>query len=837
MKSIVMRFGKVVGAVVVAALTAAPAAAAFKCLPTCSITDGRFLAIAGTGLDTLSPPELELAISVPAGSTSFDIGIFDGDGGEYDPPGDPNGNANWDSGLTALFEYELFADPDADGVGLIPVDLEPGEPTIFSPDMPDNAWRDFTVPTGPDALSPSGNYFYVLRIRLVVPTLITLNSFKVRTTAVLSGLTLDPVERPFSYIAPWTALSDLEVIYPNFPDTTPTTYDGTFRFYFDVPVSQDAITLWDGDFDHGSFDGSTLDTDDPDTPLLFLPPWATLETLPESAKGIGSPEDDTSGEDFGAYILRTPSVRYDVVAPGGTVYANDNPSGNVEWEKFTLSTDPFDPSEMDYSVPSLPPGTYALEIQGVDMLNLNALLLPFQVLCVEESGVPCVPLRPFLVGDTVFLDEDGDGIPGPGEPGISGVTMQLYDANGFLIGTTITDADGNYSFGVDDGTYEVRVAPSNFTTGPLVGYASTTGGESQTGTVDGDNELGFDFGYRGTARIGNRVWNDVDGDGLQEVGEAALNGVTVRLLDGDGNVLSTTVTSGDGIYSFANLAAGTYSVQVVSSTLPAGYTPTFDIDGPGTPHTATVILANGATNNDVDFGYRVSATLTLGDRVWEDTDGDGFQDGTETGLNGVTVRLLNGAGIVIATTVTAGDGNFSFANLAAGTYTVQVVSSTLPAGYTPTFDANGTGTPHAATVTVSGSRSDVDFGYKPPVAQPGTGTLGYWKNHSEAWPVQSITIGGRTYTKDQAIAIMATAGKGDKTYDMFKQLVAARLNVLIGNDASCISSTISAADSWMATYPVGSKVGGGSSVWTAVAPLHQSLDDYNNGRLCAPHRD
>jgi len=838
MKSIVMRFGKVVGAVLLTALTAAPASAAFKCLPTCSTTDGRFLAIAGTGFETLSPPELELAISVPAGSSSFDIGIFDGDGGEYNPPGDVFGEANWDSGMTALFEYELFADPDADGVGLIPVELEPGSPTIFSPDMPDNAWRDFTIPTGPEAESPSGNFFYVLRIRLALPTLITLNSFKVRTTAVLSGLTLDPVERPFSYIAPWTALSDISVIYPNFPDSVPTTYDGTFRFFFDVPVSQDTITLWDGDFDHGKFDLTEPDTDDPDTPLLFLPPWATLETLPESAKGAGIPADDTSPADFGVYILREPSVRYDVVLPnGGPVYANDNPSGNVEWEKFTLSTDPFDASEMDYSVPSLPPGTYTLEIQGVDMLNLNALLLPFRVLCVEETGVPCVPLRPFLVGDTVFLDEDGDGIPGPGETGIAGVTMQLYDDNGFLIATTTTDADGNYSFGVDNGSYEVRVAPSNFTTGPLVGYSSTTGGQSQTGTVDGDNELDFDFGYRGAGKVGDRVWNDADGDGVQDGGEAGLNGVTVRLLDGDGNVLATTVTSGDGNYSFGNLAAGAYAVQVVSSTLPAGMVQTYDADGLGTPHTAPVALANGATNNNVDFGYRVPPTLTLGDRVWDDTDGDGFQDGTETGLNGVTVRLLNSGGSVIATTVTSGDGNYSFPNLTAGTYTVQVVSSTLPAGYTPTYNANGTGTPHAATVTVSGSRSDVDFGYRPPVAQPGTGTLGYWKNHPEAWPVQAVTIGGRTYTKDQAIAIMATAGKGDKTYDMFKQLVAAKLNVLIGNSASCISATIAAADSWMSIYPVGSKVSGGSPAWTAGGPMHQTLDDYNNGRLCAPHRD
>jgi hypothetical protein len=41
----------------------------------------------------------------------------------------------------------------------------------------------------------------------------------------------------------------------------------------------------------------------------------------------------------------------------------------------------------------------------------------------------------------------------------------------------------------------------------------------------------------------------------------------------------------------------------------------------------------------------------------------------------------------------------------------------------------------------------------------------------------------------------------------------------------------------MAIYPAGSNVSGGSAAWTVGAPLHQTLDDYNNGRLCAPHRD
>jgi hypothetical protein len=124
----------------------------------------------------------------------------------------------------------------------------------------------------------------------------------------------------------------------------------------------------------------------------------------------------------------------------------------------------------------------------------------------------------------------------------------------------------------------------------------------------------------------------------------------------------------------------------------------------------------------------------------------------------------------------------------------------------------------------------------PPPSNPGTGTIGYWKNHASAWPVDQIVIGGRTYSKSAAISIMKTSGKGDKTYDMFNQLVAAKLNVLIGNDAECIDETIADADAWMTANPLGSKVKGGSSAWRTGEPLHGRLDQYNNGRLCAPHR-
>jgi hypothetical protein len=72
---------------------------------------------------------------------------------------------------------------------------------------------------------------------------------------------------------------------------------------------------------------------------------------------------------------------------------------------------------------------------------------------------------------------------------------------------------------------------------------------------------------------------------------------------------------------------------------------------------------------------------------------------------------------------------------------------------------------------------------------------------------------------------------------MFRSLVAAKLNVLIGNDSSCVATTIAQADGWMAAWgPVGSRVKASSLAWKLGEPLHRQLDDYNNGGLCAPAR-
>ena len=118
----------------------------------------------------------------------------------------------------------------------------------------------------------------------------------------------------------------------------------------------------------------------------------------------------------------------------------------------------------------------------------------------------------------------------------------------------------------------------------------------------------------------------------------------------------------------------------------------------------------------------------------------------------------------------------------------------------------------------------------------GAGTPGYWKNHPDAWPVESITIGGNTYTKEAAIRMIDSPIRGDKTITLFKALVATKLNLLMGTNSSCIADITAMADAWMKENPYGSWVPGSDDRWKVGEPLYWSLDDYNNGKLCAPRR-
>jgi hypothetical protein len=233
--------------------------------------------------------------------------------------------------------------------------------------------------------------------------------------------------------------------------------------------------------------------------------------------------------------------------------------------------------------------------------------------------------------------------------------------------------------------------------------------------------------------------------------------------------------------------------------------------------------------------------------VFNDVNHNGIQDAGEGGLVNVTVNIIDTASnTVIGSVQTDTNGFFALPVTGGEQVTVEAVPPSLfqlspvPAscpGVCNSGTLSLTGTSVAPPVVVSGLGTAVSFGFfQSAASNPGTGTPGFWKNHPDAWPVQTINIGGVDYSETTAIFWLGNLGK-DKTTTMFAQLVSAKLNLMIGNDGSCVSSTIAAADLWMANYgPVGQNVSGSSAAWGAGQPLAQTLDAYNNGLLCAPHR-
>ncbi len=352
---------------------------ALFCLPTCSSIDGRFLALStGSRFASLGDPVQNFQIVVPPGGASFEIGVFDGDCGGVDGVGDHH----WDKGA-APFELTVFVDPDQDGASTLAV-LGP----TASSGMANNGWTSFAVPKVSEAQNAAGNLVYRLEIRALDPSLRVINAFKVRSEGRL-GIRVD--QQPFGIFPSITDFPDGLIIFPDYPDLSTTTYDGVFDLPFYIPQEVEKLVIWDGDFDFGSFDGADQDTDDATTPgSPFLPDWATPVTVPEGA-AVGRPADDS--ESVG--IVRSPSVRYAVLHPGGRISTNDDASGNLEWENFVISTEAFDPRLMDVAVPgpALEAGIYRLRAEGVDMQNMNFLRLPGELLCVNAAGQPCQPVR------------------------------------------------------------------------------------------------------------------------------------------------------------------------------------------------------------------------------------------------------------------------------------------------------------------------------------------------------------------------------------------------------------------------------------------------------------
>lgn len=309
------------------------------------------------------------------------------------------------------------------------------------------------------------------------------------------------------------------------------------------------------------------------------------------------------------------------------------------------------------------------------------------------------------IGDTVWLDDDRDGVQDAGEPGVGGVSVVLYGPGGTEITRTTTDPQGRYQFpALPLGAYSVGFEgfPAGTTlTARRAGNDDTVDSDAdpttgRTGpltlTSQNPNLTNVDAGLLPPlGSIGDTVWRDGDRDGVQDAGEPGVPGVTVILRNGGGDELARTTTDAAGKYRFTGLPMGAHIVEFTA--LPTGSTFTtrgvggdraVDSDAdPATGRTGTVTLTPAVPDvTDVDAGL-VTPLGSIGDTVWRDDDRDGIQDAGEPGVAGVTVVLRNGAGDEVARKTTDLDGKYAFTGLALGDYSVEFTNLPTGSAFTP----------------------------------------------------------------------------------------------------------------------------------------------------------
>ena len=420
----------------------------------------------------------------------------------------------------------------------------------------------------------------------------------------------------------------------------------------------------------------------------------------------------------------------------------------------------------------------------------------------DSDSAEVTILTPARVGNLVWEDIDGDGLQEAGESGLNNVTVRLYTHSGTLVATTTTDSNGLYEFDrLFPGQYYIEfVAPPDYEfTFPNQGGDDTVDSDADPGTgrtptftlAEGDNQDQWDAGLYRPASVGNFVWHDVNGNGLQD-SENGVNGVTVHLYyagpDGifDASELSTpyrtTVTSGGGLYSFTNLPPGKYRLKFIPDST---YNLTFADQGtddgqdsdpdPTTGQTIDFALLSGESQDRWDAG--VYEPVTIGDRVWADTDGGADQDPGESGINNVSLTLrcagpdgtLSTGDDIVRTTQTATqggqDGIYAFTDVPPGLCQVEAAT---PGGYVPT-----TPTTLSRTLTSGETWDTADFGFISPTSVDiltfntyieAEGVVLTWRTRSEEgvtfFVVQRSISGKRGWRSIAAVVAQGTPYRG-----------------------------------------------------------------------------
>ena len=215
--------------------------------------------------------------------------------------------------------------------------------------------------------------------------------------------------------------------------------------------------------------------------------------------------------------------------------------------------------------------------------------------------------------------------------------------------------------------------------------------------------------FSGRGSIGGFVWDDLNGNGVFDIGEPGLQGLTV-FVDIDENGAQSIrepfdETDSGGNYDISHLKPGMHNIYVAPISFPTGY-------GFTTTHPLTISLERSQFIKDADFGIQNQSGAISG-YVFNDSNQNSVQDVGEDGIGGAFLYWdLNGndeydPGEPMGVTE-QNSGYYSITNLAAGTHKLHLIKSTLAEEY---YQNTVSGQNPIEFALSTGDQLTVNFGY------------------------------------------------------------------------------------------------------------------------------
>ena len=278
-----------------------------------------------------------------------------------------------------------------------------------------------------------------------------------------------------------------------------------------------------------------------------------------------------------------------------------------------------------------------------------------------------------LVLGTVFNDLNKDSLFTPGEPPFMDPWIELSDSNGYWIDDAQADSTGQFEFLVFGAGryYMTEYLPSHWiSTVPPERYYGILVPPRDT-VLSGYLFGSYEFIIPAHSAIRGSVFNDLNRNGMQDDREPGLQNRVVLFLESHGWGVASTLTDSAGIFSFENLVAGNYGIQLDGNcgwrqSVPAG--------------NYSIQLDSGQVKDSLLFGSYQLFPGSISGTLFNDLDGNEVRDPGEQSISGYQVYLsgfyctsnLRGIPNVRMTTVSDDTGHYRFDGLGTGTYYIRI---------------------------------------------------------------------------------------------------------------------------------------------------------------------